>query len=117
MLIAKINPAATFTSQEGPFAQPQTITADYITAFARPYVAGATQTNFEVLFGIYTPAVEESEGIQAQPAFFNRIHSSQTVLSAEELSNWGTNDIALLEAVAIKLGTAVEETEVVSTNF
>lgn len=110
MLLAKINPAATFTSQDGPFAQPTIITADYLTALARPYVAGADKTNFEIQFGTYVPAVD------GQPAKFNRVQSSQLTLSAEELAQWGLDDSALLEAVALKLGTAVVETVEVEGN-
>jgi len=112
MLIAKINPAATFTSQDGPFAQPTIITADYLTALARPYVAGASKTNFEIQFGTYTPAVE------GEPAKFNRVQSSQLVLTSQELASWGEDDSALLEAVASKLGTSVVETvDVEGNNF
>jgi hypothetical protein len=122
MLIAKINPAATFTSQSGPFAQTQTTTADYLTALARPYVAGASQTNFEVLFGTYTAAVaavEASEGVeavQAQPAKFNHIQSSQVTLTSEELASWGTDDSVLLTAVASKLGTSVVSTTAIDSS-
>ena len=122
MLLAKISPAATFTSQDGPFAQPTIVTAEYLTALARPYVAGAAQTNFEIMFGSYTPAVvgvEASEGVeavQAQRAHFERVQSSQTVLTAEELSAWGTDDSVLLDAIASKLGTSVVETVVVEGN-
>ena len=123
MLIAKISPAASFTAQSGPFAQPETITADYLTAFARPYVAGAAKTNFEVQFGTYTPAVQAVEAsgstpaVQAEPARFNAIQSSQTTLTAEELADWGTDDSVLLEAIAIKLGTEVVETAVIESQF
>jgi hypothetical protein len=110
MLLAKINPAATFTSQDGPFAQPTIVTADYLTALARPYVAGADKTNFEIQFGTYVPAVD------GQPAKFNRVQSSQLVLSAQELASWGTDDSVLLDAVASKLGTAVVETVEVEGN-
>lgn len=110
MLLAKINPAATFTSQDGPFAQPTIITAEYLTALARPYVAGADKTNFEIQFGNYVPAID------GQPAKFNRVQSSQLVLSAEELASWGTDDAVLLDAVASKLGTAVVETVEVEGN-
>lgn len=113
MLLAKINPAATFTSQDGPFAQPTIITAEYLTALARPYVAGASNTNFEIQFGNYIPAVD---GEQAQPAKFNHVQSSQLVLSAQELASWGLDDSALLEAIALKLGTAVVETVEVAGN-
>jgi len=113
MLLAKINPAATFTSQDGPFAQPTIITADYLTALARPYVAGAAQTNFEIQFGTYTPAVK---GEQPQPANFNRIQSSQLVLTSQDLASWGEDDSALLDVVASKLGTSVVETVDVEVN-
>jgi hypothetical protein len=115
MLLAKINPAATFTSQSGPFAEPTIITADYLTALARPYLAGASKTNFEIQFGTYVPAVE---GEQPQPAKFNRVQSSQLVLTSQELASWGEDDIALLDVVASKLGTSVvETTEVEGNNF
>ena len=119
MLIAKINPAATFTSQSGPFSAPESVSADYLTALARPYIAGAAQTNFEVQYGTYTAAVagvEASEGVeavQAQPAKFNHIQSSSVVLTAEELATWGTDDAVLLSAVASKLGTTVQSTTTV----
>lgn len=114
MLLAKINPSATFTSQDGPFAQPTIATAEYLTALARPYIAGAFITHFEVQFGNYIP---ETTGEQSQPASFSRVQSSQLVLSAEELSQWGLDDTALLEAVALKLGTSVVETIEVEGNY
>ena len=115
MLIAKINPVATFISQDGPFSDPVTITAEYITALARPYIAGASKTNFEIQFGNYTP---EITGDESKPATFSNVQSSQLTLSAEELSQWGLDDSALLEAVALKLGTSVVETvEVLENRF
>jgi hypothetical protein len=122
MLLAKISPAASFTSQDGPFAQPTIITADHLTALARPYVAGALQTTFEIQFGTYTAAiagVEASEGVeavQAKPAHFKHINSSQLVLNALELTSWGTDDSVLLKAIASKLGTSIVETVVVEGN-
>ena len=112
MLLAKINPAATFTSQSGPFAQPTVVTADYLTAIARPYLAGASQTNFQIEFGTYTPPTEE------QLAKFNGIQSSQLVLTSQQLASWGEDDSVLLEIVASNLGTSVVETiEIASDNF
>jgi hypothetical protein len=122
MLLAKINPAASFTSQSGPFTASETITADYLTALARPYLAGATQTNFEVQFGTYTPAVagvgasEGVEAINAQPSKFNHIQSSNVTLTAAELANWGTDDSVLLSVVAAKLGTSVVSTATVDAS-
>lgn len=110
MLLAKISPAATFTSQDGPFAQPTIVTAEYLTALARPYAAGASKTNFEVRFGTYKSATESA------PSTFISISSSQLTLSAEELASWGTDDSVLLDAIATKLGTSVVETVVVEGN-
>ena len=102
MLYAKINPKASFVQQEGPFTAPVTVEADYLTALARPYVPGAAQTNFEVQFGT---AVLNEEGIVVG---INNVSSSNVVLTAAELANWGEDDSSLLESVAAKLGTSVE---------
>lgn len=117
MLVAKINPAASFAKQENPFSA-TTVTADNITVLARPYQLGASEVNFEVVFGNVTPAVEAveaAEGVQpqqAQPARFNQVASHMVVLSKDELSNWGTDDLTAMEAVAAKLGTSIVSTEV-----
>jgi hypothetical protein len=123
MLLAKINPAATFTSQSGPFAQTETTTADYLTVLARPYLVGSPKTHFEVMFGTYTEAVlgvEASEGveaIQAQSAKFNHIKSSNLTLTSQELSSWGTDDSTLLTVIATKLGTSVVSTTIVNSSI
>ena len=102
MLYAKINPKASFVQQLGPFTAPVTIKAEYLTTLARPYAAGASQTNFEIKFG---NAVLNEEGIVTS---INKVSQSSLVLTAEELVNWGTDDAVLLEVVAAKLGTVVE---------
>jgi hypothetical protein len=102
MLYAKINPKASFVKQEGPFTAPVTIEAEFLTALARPYIPGATQTNFEVQFG---NAVLNEEGVVVG---INNVSNSNVVLTAVELVNWGVDDSVLLEAVAAKLGTSVE---------
>jgi hypothetical protein len=103
MLIAKINPGSDITKQITPFSS-ITTHADYITAFARPYMPGASQTNFEVIFG---EAILDDAGtiIGVQ-----RAYSSSITLSAEELAGWGTSDETMLAAVATKIGTT-------ATNF
>ena len=112
MLYAKINPKASFVKQEGPFTAPVTVEADYLTALARPYAAGASQTNFEVQFGT---AVLNEEGVVVS---INQVSNSSVVLTAEELVNWGVDDYALLEAIAAKLGTTVESViELENNNF
>lgn len=102
MLYAKINPKASFLQQSGPFTAPVTVEAEYLTALARPYAAGASQTNFEVQFG---NAVLNEEGVVK---FIQQVSNSQLVLTAQDLVNWGADDSVLLEVIAAKLGTVVE---------
>ena len=100
MLLAKINPAAEKITEVTPFSS-TTISLEYMTAIARPYVAGATQTNFALEFGTIT----EVEGVVT--SFQSRTQSNLT-LTSDELSTWGTNDEVLLTIVAGKLGVAIE---------
>ena len=102
MLYAKINPKASFVKQEGPFTAPVTVEADYLTSLARPYIPGATQTNFEVQFG---NAILDEEGNIKEINVVSRI---STTLTATELENWGVDDSSMLESIAAKLGTVVE---------
>jgi hypothetical protein len=100
MLLAKINPAAEKITEVTPFSS-TTISLEYMTAIARPYVAGATQTNFALEFGTIT----EVEGVVT--SFQTRTQTNLT-LTSEELSSWGTNDEVLLTIVAGKLSVAIE---------
>ena len=100
MLLAKINPAAEKVTEVTPFSS-TTVSLEYMTAIARPYVAGATQTNFALEFGTIT----EVEGVVT--SFQSRTQSNLT-LTSDELSTWGTNDEVLLTIVAGKLGVAIE---------
>ena len=117
MLVAKINPVASFARQENPFTT-TTLTADSVTVLARPYALGAKEVNFEIVFGnviAATEAVEASEGVQAQPAKaaeFKQVASHNVTLSKEELENWGTDDLTAMEAVVTKLGAEVVSSEV-----
>lgn len=103
MLYAKINPKASFIKQENPFSAPLTVEAEFLTALARPYAAGAKETNFEVQFG---NAILNEEGVIKG---VQGISSTSVVLTAEELENWGVDDSTMLEAVAAKLGTSILE--------
>lgn len=103
MLFAKIDPIATFTQNTGPFTAPVAVQAEYLTALARPYAAGALQTNFEIAFG---NIVKDAEG---KAIGVTNVSTSQLTLTKEELADWGTNDDILLTIVATKLGTTVTE--------
>lgn len=100
MLLAKINPAAEKITEVSPFSS-TTISLDYMTAIARPYVAGATQTNFVIEFGNITEVDDVVTSFQSKT-------QTNLILTSDELSSWGTNDEVLLTIVASKLGVAVE---------
>lgn len=104
MLLAKINPAAEKVIQVTPFSS-TTIFLDYMTAIARPYVAGATQTSFELEFGTVSE-IKESEEVTIQ--LFKSIVQTNLTLTSEELSTWGTNDEVLLSIIAGNLNVSVE---------
>lgn len=108
MLLAKLEQKATFVQQQSPF---QTISVDahYFTALARPYQLGSALTKFEVVFGNLIPAVEASEGVEAQEARFEQVSNSNIELTKEELANWGSDDNVVLEAIAAKYATTCVE--------
>lgn len=111
MLYAKINPKASFVKQENPFSAPVTVEAEFLTALARPYAAGAKETNFEVQFG--NAILDEEGAIKGVQG----ISSINVVLTTAELENWGVDDSAMLEAVATKLGTNVVEVIEVNSQY
>ena len=100
MLVTKINPSANKVTEVSPFSS-TTQELSYMTAIARPYVAGATQTNFALEFGTIT----EVEGVVT--SFQTRTQSNLT-LTSDELSTWGTNDEVLLSIIAGKLNVSIE---------
>jgi hypothetical protein len=104
MLVAKINPVGKLAKQDNPF-EVSSIEANSIVALARPYVLGTTkEVAFEVAFG---NVVEAEDGTKS----FVSVFSSEAVLTQEELGEW-SDDLSVLNAVATKLGTSVESTEV-----
>jgi len=98
MIIAKFTPKASFVTPTGPFTPPVTIEVEYLTAMARPYLAGASITRFEIRMG---NLVEEK--------YFENISNVSLELTAEELKDWGLDDQLLLVAVATKLGVTTTE--------
>ena len=100
MLYAQISPSAKAIHQSTPFTS-VTTEADYMTVLARPYGAGATKINFEVIFGTIT-----NIGQNGEPKFTS-VTTSNLVLQGTDLAQWGTNDEILLQVVASKLGVSV----------
>ena len=107
MLIAKINPPAIKVVNPTPFSS-TTKNLEYMTAAARPYIPGASETNFQLQFGDVT-LNDESQIVN-----FNGENQSQLSMTSEELSTWGTNDETLLRLLCAKLSVSV--VEVISVN-
>jgi len=108
MIFGKINPAASAVQQNGPFST-TTVTGSYMTAIARPYVLGSSQVTFQVTYG--EVALNDSGSVTN----FNTVLNTQITLSGSAISSWGTDDVAMLTAIADEVGTTVEN--VVSGSF
>ena len=102
MIIGKINPTATKIEQVNPFSS-ITHNLEYMTAIARPYVPGASKTEFEVQFG---NVITDNEGNVIE---FNGMSSEMMILTKDDLSTWGTNDETLLNIVASKLNVSITQ--------
>lgn len=102
MLYAKINPPASRVDQSNPFGAPKTVVADYMTAMARPYALGAKRTRFEIQYGNVTL---NSDGYVTN---FSQMMSGEIVLTAEQLSSWGSDDSVVLQIIASSVGTSIE---------
>jgi hypothetical protein len=104
MLVAKINPVGKLAKQENAF-EVSSIEANNIVALARPYVLGTTkEVSFEVAFGNLEVAEDGTKS-------FSNVFSIEAILTQEELGDW-TNDLSILSALATKLGTSIESSEV-----
>jgi hypothetical protein len=102
MIFAKINPVASKVLQTTPFTT-TTITADTMTAIARPYKLGSENTRFELVFGNLISGNTENNEIK-----FNQIMNSEITLSSTQLQNWGSDDSVVLTIIATALGVNVD---------
>lgn len=100
MIFGQINPVATVLQQSTPFGS-TTITGSYMTAVARPYVLGAQQVNFQVVYGNCT---FDASGSVVN---FQQIFSDNVVLSGSAISTWGEDDTVILNDIAAQQGTSV----------
>ena len=101
MIFGKINPAATVYQQSTPFGS-TTVTGSYMTAIARPYVLGANQVNFQVVYGNCT--FDTGSGAVTN---FQQVFSDNVVLSGSAITTWGEDDTVILDAIATQQGTDV----------
>ncbi len=103
MLFGKINPTAKIPTMTDPFTYAIT-EATHIAATADNYNLGAKQTRFTVYYGV--PTFDEN---QVMVGF--RMHLSTSVsFDDTEMADWGTDDTVMLNKIAAKIGTTVEET-------
>ena len=107
MIYAKINPVATKVEQITPFSI-KTLTADTMTAIAKPYILGSDKTRFEVKYGIVT--LNENNIVTK----FENILTSECILTSNQLSGWGVDDSLVLTTIAENFGISV--TEILSGN-
>lgn len=114
MLLAKISPAAKHVVQTNPF-QSTEVSAEYMSAIARPYALGASKVNFEVVFGNVEELVKPDS--EEKINHFSPVTSTSVVLESEELASWGTDDSVILSAIASKLGTSVVSNLLVDSQF
>jgi hypothetical protein len=111
MLIAKINPPAIKTVESSPFTS-STVNLEYMAPIARPYIPGASSTNFQIQFG--NVVLDENN----VPVKFNNESNIQLSMTSEELITWGVNDNVLLELITTKLGVSILEiVDVPGSNF
>lgn len=102
MIFGKIDPVASVIQQTTPF-QTTTITGSYMTAIARPYMLGANEVNFQVIYGNAT--LDENGKVTS----FQQVFSDNTLLTGSAIATWGEDDSVILEAIAAQQGTTVVE--------
>jgi hypothetical protein len=106
MIFGKIDPVATIVKDSKPFSQ-TTVTGSYFTAVANPYILGSEEVNFALYYGNCT--FDTGSGAVKK---FETIYRGILKVSGSAISNWGTNDDEVLNAIALLQGTTV--TEIVS---
>jgi hypothetical protein len=104
MIFAKIEPAANIIIQEDAFRY--TIDSpNYISAAATVYTIGGGETEFQIFFGYLIYPVEG----EPAPKPFKSVYCQVLTLSAAELSDWGTDDTFVLQAIANKMQVNIVE--------
>jgi len=82
---------------------PITVSGSYLVASTQEYILGAPNSTFTYRVG----NLEMDENGEAK--FFKEFIRNQILLTSDELSNWGIDDTACLQAIATKLGIEVDE--------
>jgi len=106
MIIAKLNPGISVINQNSPFESPVTTTYNWMSAVVQRYIPGAVSYSVKLVYG---DLIMSDDEIPA-PKRFRVINSTPVGLTAGEISNWGTDDVVLLEILATKLNLTIEST-------
>jgi hypothetical protein len=113
MIIAKLNPGISVINQNSPFESPVTTTYNWMSAVIQRYIPGASGYNVNLVYGDLIMSDDEIP----VPIRFKRVNSTPVGLTAGEISNWGTNDVVLLEILAAKLNLTIESTLEIADNL
>lgn len=103
MIFGKINPVASVVSQQSDPFTPTTVTGSYMTGIARPYYLGTNTVNFQVAYG--NCVFDESGSVIG----FDTIFNGNVQLSGSTITDWGSDDSTILNALATQQGTTVVE--------
>jgi hypothetical protein len=102
MLIAKLKEPVEKIYQ-GPDLTTITVSCQYMSVAVENYEMNQPKTNFYYKIG----NVEFTE--EGTVEKFKPVIRGYTVLTSEELSDWGTDDFNAIKAVALKLGIELDE--------
>lgn len=101
MLFAKISPVAQKVVQTTPF-ESSTITADHMSALARPYGLGTNKVNFEVIYS--NIILDENQN----PVRYETVTSNMISLEGDQLQGWGSDDSFILQQLATILNITIQ---------
>jgi len=99
-LVAKITPSIKVPQvTENLFDEPTISVADHILVSATPYVLGAEEVSFKVVFGELKTFNEKT--------YFAGLRGIDVKVNQQELSSWGENDEACYTILASKIGVEI----------
>lgn len=108
MLYAKISPSGKTSRQISPL-EIEVVESGYITAYARPYGAGSSNVNFEIVFGNII--------IKNELSIFERVFSTNIIMLSDEFVLWGIDDSIILSNIATKIGTTAIDFVTIDDNI
>jgi hypothetical protein len=108
MLLAKINPPVEKIYQVTAFEK-TVVTGSFMSAKTQTYVIGGNTSSFEVRYG--NVVFDEDQ----TPKEFDVLVRDTVKFTSQELSDWGTDDLVILQKIATKMGITILST--IETDF